>query len=78
MNALSQSKRMGTAVGNLPVPGRVDLRQEIVDNLTSMLLQGEEILALLEPAEANAFQWIERHVQRAYDEVNKVLLQLAD
>jgi hypothetical protein len=69
---------MGTAVGNLPVPGRVDLRHEIVDELASMLLKSEEILALLEPAEANTFRWIERHVQRAYDEVNKVLLQLVD
>jgi hypothetical protein len=69
---------MGTAVGNLPVPGRVDLRQEIVESLASMLLEGEEILALLEPAEANAFRWIERHVQRAFDEVNEVLLQLVD
>ena len=78
MNTLSQSKRMGTAVGNLPVPGRADIRQEIVDSLASMLLLGEDILALLEPAEANAFRWIERHVQRAYDEVNEVLLQLVD
>jgi hypothetical protein len=43
-----------------------------------MLLQSEEILALLELPEANAFRWIERHVRRAYDEVNNVLLQLVD
>jgi hypothetical protein len=43
-----------------------------------MLLQGEEILSLLEPAEANKLRWIGRHVQRAYDEVNDVLLRLVD
>ena len=78
MNEHSQFRRVVTAVGNLPVPGRLDLRQQIVDELASMLLHGEEILVLLEPAEANAFRWVERHVQRAYDEVNEVLLQLVD
>jgi len=78
MNEHSQLRRVGTAVGNLPVPGRLDLRQQVVDELASMLLQGEEILMLLEPAEANALRWVERHVQRAYDEVNEVLLQLVD
>jgi hypothetical protein len=78
MSMPSLSRRMGTSVGNLPVPARIDLRQEIVDELVSMLLQGEEILSLLEPAEANKLRWIERHVQRAYDEVNDVLLRLVD
>jgi hypothetical protein len=77
MNALSHWSRI-TPVGNLPVPSRLDLRQQIVDELASMLLQGEEILALLEPAEANTFRWVERHVQQAYDEINEVLLQLVD
>jgi hypothetical protein len=78
MSAPSRSKRLGTTVGNLPVPSRIDRRQEIVEELTSMMLHGEEILSLLQPAEANAFRWIEQHVQRAYDEVNDVLLQLVD
>jgi hypothetical protein len=69
---------MGTAVGNLPLPCRADVRHEIVDELASMLLKSEEILALLEPPEANAFRWIEQHVKRAYDEVNEVLLHLTD
>lgn len=78
MSTPSLSRRMGTSVGNLPVPARIDLRQEIVDELVSMLLQGEEILSLLEPADANKLRWIARHVQRAYDEVNDVLLRLVD
>ena len=78
MNVLNQHPRTGTAVGNLPLPGRIDVRQELVDGLASMLLQSEEILALLEPPEANAFRWIETHVRRAYDEVNNVLLALVD
>lgn len=55
----------------LPLPARV------LDRLTAVLMLTDELLGEFQTEDANGMLWLEPHIQRVYDDVDRVMKRLA-
>ncbi len=57
---------------------RLPLQERVVDRLVDLLLDADELLALLESSEAAPIRWIEPHVRRAFEEFDLLLRRMSE
>ena len=54
------------------------LHERVLDRLADLLIEAEELLDLLNRADARDLGWIEPHIRNVYDEVDAVMRRLCD
>lgn len=53
-------------------------RERVLDRLTDLLLDTDEILAMVTAERGDALLWIEPHVRRVFDEIDIVVRRLCN
>jgi hypothetical protein len=59
-------------------PGGVPVHERVLDRLADLLLDADELLAMLDDEQATRVRWIEPHVRRAFDEFDTAMRGMTD
>ena len=70
----SQIDHVGADIAMTGVP----LHERVLDRLADVLLDTDEILAMLTGEDAIEGRWVELHVQRAFDEIDVAMRGMSD
>lgn len=57
---------------------RVPAHERVLDRLADLLLDADELLAMLAADDAAAERWLSPHVQKVYDDVNTLMKGMTD
>lgn len=57
---------------------RVPAHERVLDRLVDLLLDADELLAILAAEDATAERWLQPHVQCLYDGIDTLLRRLTD
>ncbi len=57
---------------------RMPAHERVLDRLADLLLDADEMLAILAAEDAVAERWLEPHVQRLYNDVDVLMRRLTD
>ncbi len=60
------------------VIARMPVHERVLDRLADLLLDADELLAMLDDEDAARVRWIEPHVRRAFDEVDTAMRGMTD
>ncbi len=63
---------------HIAAPARLSARERVVERLSDLLFQSDDVLDILQREDAAAMKWIEPHVRNVYAQVDDVMRRLCD